>query len=437
MITVTLPKLEKKHYKEAISLLSEKNESFLTAIQKAQDPIYKSWEKIKFNPNFKPETLWAGIEFIRNTNYEKTIIKAENNKNFQFWELPRYRKFFHDFDSIAHGKIFNIDTTHKQIFIQNGILEEAIQSSKIEGAVTTRKEAQKMIQEHRKPKNKSDQMILNNYETIQKIQSKWKEESMSLSLLFEIHFSITQKTDLNEDSQFRFRKNSDKINVWDNQKNEIIHNCPNEKFVKKEIETLIKFANDETETDFQFLHPLVKAVMLHFWIGYLHPFVDGNGRTARAIFYWYLLKNGYWAIPFIPISNKIIKSQKQYRDAFLFAEQVDYDFNYFFDYNVRQLQLSMNDFLIKLKNQKEAKETESLFLKQNFNARQIELLKYFWTHPKRNTTFFVHQSFHKIHTLTARKDILELEKKALVTRQKIGKTIYFFPNSEAINKLFL
>lgn len=361
MITVEIPKLEKKTLQRSDFIAFEKNEDFLKAIQRAQDPLYKSWEKIKFDPQFNPKTLWAGIEFIRNTNYEKTIIKTEDNENFQFWELPRYRKFFHDFDSIAHGKIFNIDTTHKQIFIQNGILEEAIQSSKIEGAVTTRREAQKMIQEHRKPKNKSDQMILNNYETIQKIQSKWKEEPLSLSLLFEIHFSITQKTDLNDEAQSRFRKNSDKVNVWDDQTNEIIHNCPDEEFVKKEIETLVQFANDETETDFQFLHPLVKAVMLHFWIGYLHPFVDGNGRTARAIFYWYLLKNGYWAIPFIPISNKIIKSQKQYRDAFLFTEQMNHDFNYFFDYNVRQLQLSMNDFLVKLKKQKKKKKQKASF----------------------------------------------------------------------------
>ncbi|WP_366511954.1 Fic family protein [Maribacter sp.] len=42
-----------------------------------------------------------------------------------------------------------------------------------------------------------------------------------------------------------------------------------------------------------FIHPIVKASILHFLIGYIHPFVDGNGRTARAIFYWYLLKNGY------------------------------------------------------------------------------------------------------------------------------------------------
>jgi len=56
---------------------------------------------------------------------------------------------------------------------------------------------------------------------------------------------------------------------------------------------LIEFANDENITT-GFIHPVIKAILLHFWIGYLHPFCDGNGRTARALFYWYLLKNDYF-----------------------------------------------------------------------------------------------------------------------------------------------
>lgn len=30
-----------------------------------------------------------------------------------------------------------------------------------------------------------------------------------------------------------------------------------------------------------FMHP----ILVHFMVSYLHPFVDGNGRTARALFY--------------------------------------------------------------------------------------------------------------------------------------------------------
>ena len=41
------------------------------------------------------------------------------------------------------------------------------------------------------------------------------------------------------------------------------------------------FANAQSSP---FVHPVVKAMALHFAIGFIHPFVDGNGRTARALF---------------------------------------------------------------------------------------------------------------------------------------------------------
>lgn len=42
-----------------------------------------------------------------------------------------------------------------------------------------------------------------------------------------------------------------------------------------------------------FIHPAIRAIILHFWLGYDHPFVDGNGRTARALFYWAMLRQNY------------------------------------------------------------------------------------------------------------------------------------------------
>ena len=54
-----------------------------------------------------------------------------------------------------------------------------------------------------------------------------------------------------------------------------------------------------------FIHPVMRAITLHFWLAYDHPFCDGNGRTARALFYWSMLKQGYWLFEFISISSVI------------------------------------------------------------------------------------------------------------------------------------
>src|SRR5205814_10028127 len=53
-------------------------------------------------------------------------------------------------------------------------------------------------------------------------------------------------------------------------------------------------------------HPMVRSMILHFWLAYDHPFVDGNGRTARALFYWSMLRNGYWMFEYITISKIIL-----------------------------------------------------------------------------------------------------------------------------------
>ena len=326
MIEIEKPDLAKDCHKKAISMILEDNELFIREIELAQNPTYKNWQKVKYNQNFDPKILWAGIKIKRSFNSREIPIKSPGGKYFNFQEFPQHRQFFNEFDKNIAGNDFSINSAHQKIFIRNGILEEAINSSKIEGAVTSRKDAKDMIKNKKDPKGKSEQMIMNNYLTMNKIQDEWKDREMSLELLFEIHDSISKKT-LDKKDIGRLRKNKDKIDIYDENSGEIAYHCPDEKFIKEEIVRLIDFANDKLGEEF--LHPLLKAIILHFWIGFLHPFTDGNGRTARAIFYWYLIKHGYWAMPFIPISKQIISAQGQYRDAFLYTEQDDLDFNYF------------------------------------------------------------------------------------------------------------
>jgi Fic family protein len=71
------------------------------------------------------------------------------------------------------------------------------------------------------------------------------------------------------------------------------------------MRALCAFANMRTGVD-GFVHPIVRAIILHFMLAYDHPYVDGNGRTARALFYWSALKDGYWLIEYVSISRIII-----------------------------------------------------------------------------------------------------------------------------------
>ncbi len=202
-----------------------------------------------------------------------------------------------------------------------------------------------MILEKRKPRNKSEQMILNNYRTIMSIEEEYKNSELSLDLMFTLHRKLTEET-ISKDQQGRLRKNSDEIVIqgFIGREEYISHIPPNEDFLNAEIQRLIEFANDKE--DHKFMHPIIKAIFLHFWIGYLHPFTDGNGRLARALFYWYLLKKGYWTMMYLPISTVIKQSPIQYAMAYIYTEQDNFDLTYFliikanYYYLITKIQLS-------------------------------------------------------------------------------------------------
>ena len=85
----------------------------------------------------------------------------------------------------------------------------------------------------------------------------------------------------------------------------------------------LDFANSSAESPF--VHPVVRAILIHFMIGYDHPFVDGNGRTARALFYWSMLRSGFWMTEYFSISSILRKAPSQYVRSYLHTESDDGD----------------------------------------------------------------------------------------------------------------
>src|SRR5690606_22337292 len=154
--------------------------------------------------------------------------------------------------------------------------------------------AKRMIREGRKPRTRDEHMIVNNYGTMLRIEREFKDQPLSMDLLFLMHSMLTENT-LDDGSHVgalrddEGKPDHERVAVRSNTDETIYHMPPSVTFVKGELERLIKYANDDgSMLDVGFMHPVIKAILLHFWIGYLHPFADGNGRLARALFYWYL-----------------------------------------------------------------------------------------------------------------------------------------------------
>lgn len=408
------------------------NSEFGKLVRRINEEYYY-WEKVKYltmPENVTPIEAWSFAKYARLQTPNRVKFGA-----YQFsWMLPvRIQADLHLFDLNIGGSLESkslIASDDKHRYLVSSIMEEAIASSQIEGAVTTRKHAKEMLRKKLTPKNKSEQMIVNNYHTIQRILE-LKNEKISPEKLLEVHKLITTSTLDNHDDEGAFRTSND-INVISVEDNEIVYRPPGMDELPKLIEDLCIFFNEDDST--RFTHPIVKACIIHFMIGFIHPFVDGNGRTARALFYWYLLKKGYWLTEYLSISRLILRSKTQYARAYLFTETDDNDLTYFISYKVRTMKLAYDSLREYLQRKINEKRQVSEFIKmENVNDRQALILKWIYEEPSLLLTARDVEGRLNISNQTARTDLQGLSKKGFLEKVNINKKTVAYGKGSAFD----
>lgn len=428
------PKITRNKIGDALKYL--KNDSYDQLIKEAINK-YLYWSEFKYKAGFdqqEPEALWTIVKINRNLSAEK--IKISDVTGFEFkYNLTTYiQQKLHEFDLNLGGRLGGeeiIPSSDKNRYLISSIMEEAIASSQLEGAATTRKAAKEMLRQERKPKNSSEQMILNNYNTIRKLKE-LKGEKLTIELILEIHSSITKDTLSDSSQEGQFRKSND-ISVVSSS-GEVVYIPPVFEHLEKIMSDFCIFANGSDEKGF--IHPIIRATILHFLIGYIHPFTDGNGRTARAIFYWYLLKEGYWLIEYMSISRMIVKSPAQYARAYLYSELDENDLTYFINYQLKTMGLAFDSLKEYISRKiQEKRELYNLKKIKNINDRQIFILKLLSDEPK--FTFTIKEIQNRFNTAyqTARTDVISLEKYGLIEKNIIGKKKLIYYRSENFDKI--
>lgn len=410
---------------------------------KRVDKDYIYWNKFKYlNPpaGFSIQEAWAFLRFSRLTNQERAPIIGINKMPFYF-----------NITKIMHRKLSFIDSNmsgflvgewrrptlpQKNQLLISSLSEEAIASSQIEGANTSRKIAKEMLLSERKPRTRDEQMIINNYQVMQRLMD-WKDTRLSKDMLLDIQENITTKTLENENDSGRFRTDEDGIKVVDRLSGEVVFTPPRQKEMQEGLEQLIIYANQD-ESEESFIHPVVKASLLHFWLAYLHPFVDGNGRTARALFYWYLLRKNYWMFQYLSVSRIIRKKKKRYENAFLYSELDQNDLTYFLIFILDAIIEAYEDFIshYEKKLEKDAAIEKIVHKLKEFNERQIALLQYLNEHRDKTVDIATHRNTWKIAYETARTDIQKLGKKGYLAPLADSKKYEYIPNTVAIRDLF-
>lgn len=402
---------------------------------------YLYWDKFRYLPmpeGISPEVAWSYLKLNRTAQFKKMLLENTKGNPFSYWLPDSILKQFHYIDQQAGGQILvdepNVHAQERERYLINSIMEEAIASSQLEGAVTTRKVAKEMLRSGRKPKDRAEQMILNNYDTIRTMREVINKP-LTPELICSLQESMTKNTLDDSSASGRFRKDHEEVHVIDQRDGNILHIPPAAGELPERLNLLCRFANEDQ--DDEFVHPVVKGIILHFWLAYDHPFVDGNGRTARALFYWHMLKNKYWLFEFLSVSRIILRAPAQYYRAFLYSELDGQDMTYFISFHLHAIHLAIVELrsYLKKKQRELGKTTQLLRDYPGLNHRQRTLLYHALTHPNSSYAIDAYKNTYGVVYQTARSDLLDLESRSFLEKRKSGKTFYFIPTENLDKKL--
>lgn len=392
-------------YKQDDSIISLMVSLQLNGTLKAIQDEYLYWDKVKYkSKDINPVDLWNAVKLHRKINSNAVTF---GQYRFFYVVTDYLQRALHQFDMHIGGTLgsnIEIAESDKTKYIISSIMEEAISSSQMEGANTTRKKAKEMIQKEQKPKNKSEQMIMNNFITMKHIVQHKNEDITPEKILY-IHKLMSNKTLDEIEDEGRFRDNNE-VHVVNHINSEIVHTPPTNDELEKLINDLCFFFNNDSK---DFIHPIIKGCIIHFMVGWIHPFTDGNGRTARALFYWYMLKKGYWLTEYLSISRIIKDTKNQYEKAYLYSENDENDLSYFITYHVKTMEKAFDALKEYInRKQKEVFQAAKFMKIPLVNERMAQILKILNDDSDRILNIKEIENRFNISNYTARTDLKTL-----------------------------
>lgn len=395
------------------------------------DDEYLYYDKVKYlvPQGISAEEFWNAVKFRRSGSNTVSFGRY----SFTFPVTTFMQKYLHEIDMQSGGSILaghTLSEKNREYYLLSSLMEEAIASSKMEGASTTRKIAKEMLRKKASPKDKDQQMIVNNYNTIRFLVDNCNVD-LTPELLLEIHKRISEKTLADSSDEGHFRVDDDVL-VMDTSTGEVIYTPPSYTQIPDIVRDLCDFANKDEE----FIHPVIKGIVIHFMISFLHPFADGNGRTARSLFYWYMLKKGYWLTEYLSISRVIYSSKSQYEKSFLYTEYDGYDLGYFIQYNLKVMDKANKELKVYLERKQKEAEASMVFCSPSggLNTRQARILQLFIDKPDSVYTSKDLETILSATAKTIRLDLNELVEKGFLEKVNLNQRLIGYRRGELFEK---
>jgi len=394
------------------------------ALARANDD-YEYWQKFRrrpLPPTLNPADAWRLLKFYR--KIKSVDLGVESLPTLHFVVTDSLLERLHNLDNRLGGTVGfgeEFEGYKRTRYLKSALMEEAIASSQLEGASTERTTAKAMLRRERKPQTASERMIANNYAAMQFVV-RTREQPITANYLLELHSIATENTldDPAWEGAFRIGGNQ----VINRETQEVVHIAPAVHALPRLIDDICAFA--QAHRSRPFVHPLVRAAVLHFLVGYVHPFEDGNGRTARALMYAFMLRQGYWLTEFLVISKAIAQSRVGYDRAYLYTEHDQLDATYFLHHQLKAMQAAIKQFESylerKIRREREARE---LMLSDGINPRQVQILAQVRQNPRRVFTVQGHAADLEVTLPTARGDLEDLVNRGRLRRARPGRQVLY------------
>ncbi len=414
------------------------------ALRPTKDDKYLPWDKLlHLDPpdGLSVEDWWMGMKMARLPMYRTIPLLDKEEESFQYTLADPVLELISGIDRDASGRLeVSEQVTNPEVrerYIISSLIEEAASSSILEGAATTVQRAKEMIRSGQEPRNRSERMVLNNYVAMRRIRD-LADGPLSPEIIFDLHRILTEDTLDDPDAAGRLRRPGDPedaVVVTDRTDGTTLHVPPDASELPDRVQQMCAFANEVSVEPY--VYPVLRAILLHFWLAYDHPFVDGNGRTARGLFYWSMLRQGYWLTSFVSISRLLTRAPARYARSFLYTETDDNDVTYFILYQLDILRRAidkLHGFLARKAREIRAVE-RMLRPSVGLNYRQLALLGRAVRHPGSRYTIESHRTSHDIVYQTARTDLHDLADRGLLIRRKVGRRFVYSPPSDLVERL--
>ena len=401
---------------------------------------YYHWEELAYReaPNgLTRDEWWVVMKICRHAQRRETSIPFGDNSTF-WWTMPDLLiKRLHEIDvksgiSVRHDARKIVNDATAQYLRETSPLFEAVTSSQLEGSPTTWSEAKRMIRTGREPRDVGERMILNNYRAMQQILEKY-DQPLTTDFILELHRILTHGTLEKPDAEGRYRRTDEYIRVADDET--VFHVPPPASRVAADMEALCAFANNDGDNG-MYMPDIVRALVLHFWLGYEHPFCDGNGRVARALMYWSLLRSGYSLFEFVSISNILKKAPSKYVRAFTYVETDEGDLTYFLLHQTDAILRALDEFRAYVRKKEQAMhDAESLLEGCGLTFRQRTIIARAIRNPGESFRIADCQRMCGVSYATARSEMIQLQQLGLMEKRKQGNAFVYYPVSGFMEKI--